>query len=117
TGTGAVSLNGATTVAANLTVTNAGNVAFQKGSDFSTTGSTNNANFGTGALIRLTGASAQTITGIVAGSNGQILTLVNAGSNSATISNLSGSSSAANQISTGTGSDLTLLAGSSISLV
>jgi hypothetical protein len=92
-------------------------VAFTKGTDYSTTGSQNNVNFGTGALIRLTGASAQTITGIAGGADGRIITLVNAGTNSAILSNLSGSSTAANQISTGTGADLTLPAGASVNLV
>jgi fibronectin-binding autotransporter adhesin len=100
-----------------LTVTNVGNVAFQKGSDYSTTGSTNNVDFGTGALFRLTGASAQTITGIAGGVDGRMITLVNAASQSATIANNSGSSSAANRIITGTGTNMTLAAGASINLV
>jgi hypothetical protein len=116
-GSNGISLTAATTVSANLIVTSAGDVAFQRGSDYSTTGSTNNVNFGTGTLIRLTGASAQTITGIAGGIDGRILTLVNAGSSAATISNLSGGSSANNQINTGTGSDVTLPVGSAMYLV
>jgi hypothetical protein len=112
-----ISLNSATTVAASLTVTSAGNVAFQKGADYSTIGSTNNVNFGTGALFRLTGASAQTITGIAGGADGRMITLVNAAAQSATIANNSASSLAANRIITGTGSNMTLGSGASISLV
>jgi hypothetical protein len=114
---GGVSLNGATTVTGNLTVTNAGNVAYQKGSDYSTTGSQNNVDFGTGALFRLTGASTQTITGITNGADGRLITLINAASQAAVLSNNSGSSSSGNKIITGTGSDLSIAAGASVSLV
>lgn len=113
---GSVALNGAVTVAANFTVTNAGNVAFQRGADFSTTGSSDNVNFGTGALFRLTGASAQAITGIAGGVDGRMITLVNAAGQAATLSNNSGSSSVGNRIITGTGTDLTLESGASITL-
>lgn len=118
TGTGAVSLNGDVSVASgkNLTVVG-GDVYFRRGADYSTTGTTNDVAFGSGPVIRLTGASAQTLTGIAGGANGRILTLINAGSNAATLSNNSGSSIAANRIITGTGSDLSLAAGASISLV
>ena len=69
-----------------------------------TTGTSNNVNFGDVSPSALTGASAQTITGTSGGRDGEILTLVNAGSTAATLaSNLSGSSSASNQITTGTG--------------
>lgn len=116
-GTGGISLNGATTVSNNFIVTNAGNVAFQRGTDFTTTGTVNNANFGNGTVIRLTGTSAQTITGIAGGFDGRILTLVNAASQAATISNLNAGSSSANQINTGTGNDVSLPANSAMSLV
>jgi hypothetical protein len=118
TGSGNVSLNGDVSVTAgkNLTVA-AGDVYFRRGTDYSATGTTNDVAFGSGPVIRLTGASAQTITGIAGGANGRILTLINAGSNAATLSNSSGSSSPANQIITGTGSDLSLAAGASVSLV
>ncbi|MBI5357362.1 hypothetical protein HZB74_00720 [Candidatus Saccharibacteria bacterium] len=102
-------------VGANFDLT--GSAAFKRGTDFSTTGSSNNVNFGEVSLVRLTGASAQTITGIANGRDGEILTIVNAASQSATISNNSGSSSAGNQIITGTGANITLAAGGSITLV
>ncbi len=130
TGTGAISLNGATSVTGTNTLTVGtgltslggqldvtGSVAFKKGTDFSTTGTSNNINFGEVSLIRLTGASTQTITGIANGRDGEILTLVNSASQSATISNNSGSSSAGNQIITGTGANITLPAGGSITMV
>lgn len=112
-----ISLQGATTVSANLTVTNAGSLYLQRATDYSTTGTTNDVNLGTASLVRLTGASAQTITGISGGTDGRILTVINAGSNSATISNSSTSSAAANRILTGTAADLTLNPDASMTLV
>jgi hypothetical protein len=130
TGSGNVSLNGATTVTGtnNFTV-NGGNTslggdldvtksfATKKGTDFSTTGTSNNVNFGDVSLVRLTGASAQTITGVANGRDGYNLFIVNAAGQSATISNNSGSSSAANRITTGTGADYTLPSGAGIELI
>jgi hypothetical protein len=120
TGTGAVSINGDTTVASgkSLTVT-AGNVAYTKGSDYSTTGSAD-VNFGAGTLFRLTGASAQTITGIQGGTDGRLITLVNAAGQAATLCNSTSgcaAGTASDRITTGTGSDMTLAAGQSVSLV
>jgi alpha-tubulin suppressor-like RCC1 family protein len=83
-----------------------GAVAFKKGSDFSGVGTQNNANFGNASLIRLTGISAQTITGIAGGADGKMLTLMNAGNATATISNQSGLSTSANRIITGQGADM-----------
>jgi fibronectin-binding autotransporter adhesin len=100
-----------------LTLGNAAILATNKGTDFSTTGTSSDVAFGNASLYRLTGASAQTITGIAGGSDGRILTLVNAGSASATLANNSGSSSAANRITTGTGTDIIVPVGSSISLI
>ncbi len=112
---GALTVTQATLLNGGLTASNGGNVAFEKGSDFSTTGSSNNVNFGTGVMFRLTGATAQTITGIAGGVNGRIITLVNAGSAAATIKNL-GSSDPDKQITTGTGADITLQVGASTTL-
>ncbi len=92
-------------------------IAFMSGSDFSTTGVSNNVNFSEVSLVRLTGASVQTITGIANGRDGEMLTIVNAASQAATISNNSGSSIATNRIITGTGADITLNAGASITLI
>ncbi len=113
---GALNVAEATQLSGGLTVTNGGNVAFQKGSDYNTVGITNNVDLGTGTLFRLTGVSAQTITGLANGADGRIITLVNAGSTAATISNNSGSSLAANRILTGTGGDIILPAGASVQL-
>lgn len=114
---GALTVSEATQLNGGLTVDNTGNVAFQRGTDFVTTGSQDNVDFGTGVVIRLTGASAQTITGIAGGVDGRILTLVNAAAQAAIISNNSGSSSAANRIITGSGTDIALSAGATLQLV
>ncbi len=102
-----------------LTVTNAGNVAFQKASDYSSTGVQVDVNFGTGALVRLTGGSALTIDSVQGGANGRILTIINASGNAATIRDQSTAttSTSANKIITGTGANITLPADASISLV
>jgi Chaperone of endosialidase len=94
-----------------------GAVAFKKGVDYTTVGSTNNVDFGNTSLVRLNGTSAQTITGIAGGTDGKLLTVINAGANAATISNESASSTAANRIKTGTGADLTLAPDASLSMV
>lgn len=101
-----------------LTLTSVGNFATQRNTtDFTTTGTSNNVNLGTGALFRLNGASAQTITGLAGGADGRRITIVNAAAQAATISNNSGSSTAANRITTGTGTDLSLPSGGSIELI
>jgi len=92
-------------------------VAFQRGTDYTTTGTTNNVSFADASLIRLTGASAQTITGIAGGRNGELLTIINAGATTASLTNESASSTAANRITTGTSANLPLPSGASISLV
>jgi hypothetical protein len=130
TGSGIVSLNGNTTVATgktftvtdsatvlggNLDVT--GSEALKMGADFNTAGTTNNASFANASLIRLTSASAQTITGILNGRNGYVLTIVNAGSLAATLTNEDTNSTAINRITTGTGNALSLPVGATVTLV
>gem|GEM_PF-2416867 len=106
---------GTATPSAALDIANAGSglsfnvqgaVAFKRGSDFSTAGMVNDADFGNTSLVRLAGSSAQTITGIASGADGKILTIINAGLNIATLVNQSTSSSAVSRIITGTGNDL-----------
>jgi hypothetical protein len=112
---------GDTTIGGTLAVTGnstlSGTVAFNKGTDYTTVGVSNNVVFGAGSLIRLTGASAQTITGIAGGTDGRILTLVNTTGFIATIANNSLSSAVQNRIITGTAADINLAPGASISLV
>jgi hypothetical protein len=128
-GTGNVSLNGNTTVATGKTFTvtdgntalggnldTTGSVAFKKGADFSTAGTTNNASFANASLVRLSSGSAQTITGIQNGRDGYVLTIVNGGAVAATITNEDTNSTDINRITTGGGS-ISLPVGSSINLV
>ena len=69
----------------------------------------NNYSFGSTSLLYVTPASAdRTVTGLLAGSDGQQLTIHNVGSFDLILANESGSSSAANQILTGTGASLTV---------
>lgn len=114
-GSGNINLTGNVAASANLDVT--GSEALKKGTDYSTTGVQHNVSFANASLIRLTGASAQTIGGIANGRDGYNLVLVNAGSVAATILNLDGSSTAANQITTGTGGNISLPVGASLRLI
>ena len=93
-------------------------IATKKGSDFSTIGTSTDVDFGSVSLVRLTGASAQTIDTIASGNDGKLLTIINAGANSATIKDDStASGTASNKIYTGTGADLTLAADASLLLI
>ena len=108
--------NGGLTAASDFTVTNAGNVAFQRNTtDFTAVGTQDDVNFGTGALFRINGATAQTITSIAGGADGRVITLINAGANAATIQNDSGGT-ATNRIITGTGGNISIPTGASIEL-
>jgi YVTN family beta-propeller protein len=100
-----------------LTMDVQGAVAFRKGSDFSGVGTQNNANLGNASLVRLTGISAQIITGIASGADGRMLTLMNAGNATATISNQSGLSTTANRIITGQGADMLIGPNQSVLMV
>src|SRR4029079_13696820 len=112
-GTGTVLLQGNTDIAATVSL------ATKRGTTYTTAGSANDVALNVASLYILdTSGAAQTITGIAAGRDGQILTLVNGDAASAvTISNNSGSSSAANRITTSTGADISLAAGASVTLV
>ena len=113
TGTGTVSLNGNTDVANNKSL------ATKAGTTYTTAGSANDVAISTASLYILdTSGAAQTITGIVAGRDGQQLTLVNGDASAAvTLTNEDAASSANNRITTGTGASITIPAGSSASLV
>jgi hypothetical protein len=130
TGSGNVALNGSTTVATGktFTVTDsattlggkldvAKSTALKAGADFSTAGTTDDAIFGDASLIRLTAATAQTITGIQNGRDGYVLTLVNAGLVDATLKNENLNSTNINRITTGSGGSILLQPGASIILV
>src|SRR6185503_1412147 len=94
-------------------------LATKRAATYTTAGSANDVAISTASLYLLdTSGAAQTITGIAAGRDGQYLSLVNVDAALAvTLSNNSGSSSAANRITTGTGADVSIAAGSSINLI
>src|SRR6185369_2103813 len=112
-GTGTVLLQGNTDIAATASL------ATKRAATYTTPGSANDVALNVASLYILdTSGAAQTITGIAAGRDGQYLTLVNGDATLVvTLSNNSGSSAAANRISTGTGSDVTVPAGGSVTLV
>ncbi|HET7630535.1 MAG TPA: hypothetical protein VFK03_04140, partial [Candidatus Saccharimonadales bacterium] len=106
--------NGNTSLGANLDVTSS--VAYKHGVDVATTGALTDLNVGNVSLIRLTGASAQTLNSIANGRDGYTLTIVNAAGQAATISDETGAT-AANRIRTGTGAAISLAPNGSITLV
>jgi len=101
-----------------------GGVGFKAGVDSAFSGAYYDAAFGNTSLVRVSGSSTPSISGIkdVAGYNhltpgledGRILTVMNHGSNPITIINNGSSSVAANRIITGTGADVTLAVGSAM---
>jgi len=114
--TGTLGVSALTTLSGGLTVTNGGNVAFQRNAtDYTATGTQDNVNFGTGVMFRITSASPVTINGIAGGTDGRLMTLVNASASTVTIGN-NASGTPANNVTTGTGSNAALLAGASVNL-
>ena len=101
----------------NVTLTSAGALITQRGTDIATTGSLVDLNFGTNSLVRFTGASTQTLTGLANGSDGRILTIINAAAQALAINNEDVGSTAANRILTGTGGNISVAAGSSTTLI
>lgn len=114
TGTGLFTMSGSAAVSGNLTVT--GNYSSPKGTDFSTTGSQNNVDFGAGSYFRFTGASQATITGIANPTDGRRITVTNASSVNLVFSNQDASSTDVNRIITTTSANLTVDPDASISL-
>lgn len=99
----------------NLTLTGYQTLSF--GTDHSTTGAQADVAINGSSTVRYTGAGTATFYGIVAGNSGQLLYLHNDSSSTLTLSNLSGSeSTAANQIITGIGSDMSVLANAVVTL-
>lgn len=124
-----LAVTGSSSAATALNIQNAGTglsmniqgaIALQAGSDFATsTAYANNANLGNSSFVRVNATSSAFlgITGIAGGVNGRILTLVNASSTASfTLYNQNASSTAANRIITGIGTDLTVAGDSSVLL-
>jgi parallel beta-helix repeat protein len=111
-----VNVTGLTTLSGGIVVTSGGNVAFQRNTtDYTATGTQDNVDFGTGALFRITSASALTLNGIAGGTDGRVITLVNASAGTVTIAN-NASGTPANNVVTGIGGGLSLPQGSSVQL-
>lgn len=96
-----------------------GSLATRRGADYTAAGSADDVNFGGSSLIRMdTSGAAQIITGISGGRDGYLLTLVNADAAlSVTLNNNDSASLAANRITTGTGGNLVIPVGGSITLI
>jgi hypothetical protein len=106
---------GTTTPLSALQINGVETLAF--GTDYSTTGTQNNVNLGATSSVRYTGSGVATFTGIIAGTSniaGSILHLHNATAYALTVSNQNASSTASNEVITGTGSDLVMASNSSI---
>ena len=95
-----------------------GTDAFQFGTNYATsTTPQNDVAINTSASVRYTGTAAVTFNGIVAGANGQIIYLHNGSSNALTLANQAAAdTTVANQIVTGTGSNLTVASNSAVIL-
>ena len=111
-GASSLSVSGTSSFTGAATYT--GYLATQFASDYATTGAQDDVNLGSTSAVRYTGAGTATFTGVTGGVNGRILYVHNDSASALTLSNDSGSSTAANRILTGTGSDLAVAAGSSI---
>ncbi len=105
---GALSVSSLTTLTslsvASTTIT--GNFVTPMGTAYSATGTQNNVDFGTGSLFQYNGSSTLTITGIAGGTDGRFIRIMNNSAYNITIANNSASSTASNQISTPSGTDV-----------
>ncbi len=98
--------NGDLSVGGGLNV--AGNYATPLSGSYTSVGTQNDVNFGTGTLFEFTGASNLTLTGIAGGTDGRLIQLMNNTNFNITIKDNSASSSASNLIETPGGGDLTV---------
>ena len=99
------------------TLTRLGTEAIQFGSNYTTTGTQNDVAINANGSIRYAGTGVATFNGIMAGANGQILYLHNGSTSALTLANqASADTTYANQIVTGTGSNLTVAANSAVIL-
>ncbi len=111
---GTQTISGAKTLSGNLTVS--GDFITPKGTDYATTGSHNDVDFGSGYLFRYTGLGVATFTGITGGADGKQIRIMNASSFAVTLVNESLSSTDINRIVTASSLNQTVPAGVSIGL-
>lgn len=93
-----------------------GNFITPKGTDYSSTGTQNNVNFGSGMLFRFTGGAPATVTGIAGGTDGRQIRITNVSSSNIVLTNQDSGSLAANRIATANGESATIGTNGSISL-
>lgn len=105
TSTGTMTSAGLLTASGGLTIS--GNY-ITNSTDYVTTGTQNNVNFGATPYVDYLGAGTATITGITGGSEGRQLIISNESSSNLTISNLGSGSLAANRVRTPDGQDILL---------
>ncbi|MEI7480016.1 MAG: hypothetical protein WCJ59_00095, partial [bacterium] len=98
TGNGLFTMNGGLSVSQNFST--------PKGIDYSTTGTQNDVDLGTGSLIRYTGNGDAIITGLTGGVDGRQIHLMNSSAYSLTINNQDSGSVAANRFINPTGSSI-----------
>lgn len=90
-------------------ITDSGEFFIQDGTDYSTTGSSNNVSTSGTSSFRYTGSADGTITGFGNGANGKVLYIENASGHNLTFTNNDSNSSAANRILTGSGNPSIIL--------
>ena len=106
---------GSATPTATLTVNGAS--AFQFGTDYSTTGTQSDVSLGSASSVRYTGSGVATFNGISGGVNGRVLYLHNGSTSALTLADkASADTTYANQIVTGTGSNLSVASNSAVIL-
>jgi hypothetical protein len=104
-----------------LTASNAitANGAFSTvvGANFTTVGVLPAANLGTTSFVKLAGATAQTLSGIVGGTNGRTYIITNAATQNAVLKNDDATAPVGNRILTGSGADLTLAPNATVKII
>ncbi|MFA6591428.1 MAG: hypothetical protein WCT21_04345, partial [Patescibacteria group bacterium] len=100
---GAQTFGGVKTFADGLVMN--GNVVAPSGTNYTTTGTQNDVDLGTGSFFRYTGAGVATFTGFAGGADGRMVRVTNASSSNLTIQHQNTGSVAANRIIIETGLD------------
>ena len=111
---GSLIVTGTSTLSGNIVAS--GNMSTPKGSDYTTTGSQNNVNLGTGSLFRYTGSNVATFTGITGGTDGRQIYIMNVSSFNMTIANQDTGSVAGNRIITSSSGSVTVPPAATVTL-
>lgn len=113
---GNININGSKALAVTGSTTLTGNVVYPKGTDYSTTGTSNDINFGAGSLFNYTGSGNATFTGFAGGQNGRFIRVINASDYTITLAHQNTGSVATNRMIIETGADVGILPNSSFEL-